>query len=341
MINLVNFTKKNIELDYKIIEYAFNRKEFSYTDIINKLSNFASNSTILRHLKQMKMRNWIEQDPDSKTYRINPYIKTLNKDIDRQIKDGETEIKLKLHKAKQLKNKIEDVAEETVEQEEELFKRIMLNNLVKSSFNFRMKINDDIAFHRETKILLNKMIYSLLREIILMNPETWKLIKKPEDLNFEFKVFCTLENDLEIFELLNQLKKTYKKIGRIPHSLYAPFTRNTVIELPTQESNSIDENFHKEAYYFDKYQEELEKKKINDLNRLIENFIKIIEEELQIFDEQTEMKKFTSILRELVNSSKNMTRSEVFYKITELNEFIQDFSNQFKKMQEGESHKNK
>lgn len=265
---------------------------------------------INRKLTKLKNDKIIVFNPKLKQphYKINPYIKDINKDWRLQIKEGEKKAIKLLHKAKKQEKQFEKSVDFSLAKEFELKKRIMEN--INFSFKFKNEVlNKGIVFEKETKELQENLVYSLIRNGFLFSPETWKMSNNLEYLNFEFIIKSNLSKDTKIFGLYNELKEDFRNKGIIFHSFYAPFNRVNAIELPKEISNEIEDIFHEKAFYYDKFEE----------NRLIEKKYKIKNEIRAILNSGSKLLK---IIKELEIEAFNNE------KIGDLNDFfdkIKDF----------------
>ena len=92
----------------------------------------------------------------------------------------------------------------------------MLDKVTKISYTIRNKKNDKIYLSDLRLADMHLIIQYLIREIIIMNPETWKILTTPEDLSFSFSISCNAAKEIQIFKKINELKKFYMGIKEIP-----------------------------------------------------------------------------------------------------------------------------
>ncbi len=282
---MVEFTKKNVDISYEIKRYALEKKKFSYSEITTDLRKFGTEKTIYNNLKPFLRNDWIQQNQKTKKYNINPFIKTWDKDPDLQIKERkEKAIKL-LRNVKEKEELLKKSIDVSINKEFELRRRVM--EILNFSFKFKdKKLNQGIVFDKETKQLLEDLIYSLIRNCYLFAPETWKLSKELDYLDFEFNIKANLSKDPEIFNVYNDLKKEFMEKSIIFHSIYAPFNRDNILEIPNAKSNEIETFFHEKAFYYEKFEK----------NRLIENKDEIEKELKKILDSSSELLKIVKDL---------------------------------------------
>lgn len=227
----------------KIVKFVFNNPGCRNKEImkffISKRKNVALKTIetkINRKLSKLKESSVIIFNSDLKQqprYCINPLIKDINKDWCLQIKDG-------THK----KSTHEKLLEKSFFKEAELRTRIYKPEITTILKGFG-ELNAEVFTSNEANTFLSNIFYSFLREVIIFNPELWEKLIKPAHFNFKFAIKCNFEKDPEIFNLINDLKEIYKKIGYIPHNINSPFHREEKIDL----NNKIEKEYYVKAVY--------------------------------------------------------------------------------------------
>lgn len=266
-------TRKGIGRKYKIMEYVLSMKNFRYTDFIKDLKDFGSESTLNRELQELVGMKWIEQNTKTKEYRINPFIKTLDIDITQQLKTGREEIEKLLRKQEKQERKIEANIKSSFEKEILLRNRIMTQTHVSFYFN-EEKVNEKLVFSKDTDQLIKDLVYSLIRNGIIMPPENWKSSLEP--FNLGIVIEANLKKEQQIFNLISELRNEYKTIKkRIPHSIVAPFNISKVIEIPEEHKDDFEDFAHKEAFYREKYEKKIVSQQLNNFKNNFSQMKKI------------------------------------------------------------------
>lgn len=286
-------TRKGIMRKYKIMEYVLSVEKFRYSDFVKNLEAFGSKSTLNRELQELVGMKWIEHNIKTKEYSHNPYIKTLDKDLNMQIRDGEK---------KEIDH--DKLVEISSFKEVELRNRITNLEVSQISKDFG-DLTNEIFMSDKDNLFLTNIFYSFLREGIIFNPGLWQKLIKPGHFNFKFMIKCNWEKDSEIFNLINDLKDIYKKIGYIPHNINSPFHREKEIKL----NNENDEEYYMKAVYKET-KRKLTEKKLEDMSKtfqnefvpLLNNF-KSISEGIEIM-EPLEQKDLNSIFNHLLSNDK-------------------------------------
>ncbi len=277
---MVEYTKKNVDISYEIKKYALEKKKFSYSEITTDLRKFGSEKTIYNNLKPFVRNDWIQHNKKTKKYSINPYIKTWDKDPDLQIKEGKEKAIELLRNAKKKEELFNKSINVSINKENELKGRVLRN----SNFSFKFKnkkLNQGIVFTKETMQLQEDLIYSIIRNGFLFAPETWKLIKALNNLDFEFNIKANLSKDPEIYNIYNSLREDFMEKGVVFHSIFAPFNRRNILKIPKVKKDEIETFFHEMAFYYDKFEKD----------RLIETKDQIEKELTKILDSCSELLK--------------------------------------------------
>ena len=157
-----------------------------------------SYATFHKHLKKLLNSGKILYSNRNKTYIINTY-----KDIPIYY-PGEEILE------KELK---EQNLGKALELEAILLK--MLDTATRISYNIGNKKSDQIYLSDFRWADMRYIVQYLIREIIIMNPETWKVLTAPEDLSFSFSISCDATKEILILEKLNELKELYLGIKKI------------------------------------------------------------------------------------------------------------------------------
>jgi len=342
-IFMVEFTKKNIDISYEIKKYALKKRNFTYTEITTDLKRFGAKKTIYNNLQPFLSKDWIQKNEITRKYNINPYIKTWDKDPDFQIKEGKEKAIELLCKTKEKEEKLKFFTDFALNKEQDLRLRVMKNT--QFSFDFKNNnLNKDVVFRKDTQEFLNNLVFSLIREVIIMNPETWKIFNKIEDFNFEFNIKCILDKDQGINELINQLKDEYIKIGRIPHSILTPFTREKIIELSFKKQSDIEEFFYKEALY-DEYLKKREKERnevffkefINFYNSLAPEYLELIKDlEIEKFDKER-LSKIKEFFKKINPINLTESNSDIRENFIDIKNLLKDLLKKIKESEEEET----
>lgn len=255
---------KNLDIDFLILKYALKVRKFSFTDLQKEFGDRAgenkisSSKTLIEHVKnKLVPKRYIllkSDDPNGKRYHINPYIKTLDKDLDMQIKLG--------LKKKEEHDKLLEIS---FFKEAELRNRITNSEVSQISKDFGDLTNEVFISNKDNLFLAN-IFYSFFREAIIFNPGVWKKLIKPKHYNFRFLLKCNWEKDPKIFTLINELKEIYKKIGYIPHNINSPFHKDEKIKL----NSKVDDEYYKSNVYEETIRD-LTEKKVKNVSKNFQN----------------------------------------------------------------------
>lgn len=263
---MIENTRKGVARKFKIMQYAYKVKKFRWTDIIHNLVDFGAESTLNRDLQELVEREWIEHNTKTKEYRINPFIKTLDQDTDKQIKEGIESLEEILRKKEEQSEKIKIEIASSFEKELILRNRIMKQTDISFYFN-EEKVNEKLVFSEGVDRLIKDLVYSLLRNGIIMAPENFKVL--PEEFNIGINIKANLNQDPNIKDIITELKNEYKtEKKRIPHSLLAPFNINEVIEIPKEHEVDFEDYSHEKAFYREKYEKKIIMEKLNGFENI-------------------------------------------------------------------------
>ena len=170
-----------------------------------------SYATFHKHLKKLREKGKIIKDKP-KTYSINPNYVELSEGSEKQ---------LKLMFEKEL-NKIRDTEILDVT-ENQLWYRI--HDKMALTYNFGEELRDKLFFSNEINILIGRLFLSLIRECIIMNPELWQIMNKPEHFNFTFNLECNFQKDPKIFEIIKEIREKCIEREEVHLFLFSPFSR--------------------------------------------------------------------------------------------------------------------
>lgn len=263
---MIENTRKGIDRKFKIMQYAWGVEKFIWSDIIHNLVDFGAQATLNRDLQELVKEKWIEHNTKTKEYRKNPFIKTLDQDIDKQIKEGIERVEEILRKKGEQKEKIKIEIASSFEKELILRNRIMKQTDISFYFN-EEKVNKKLVFNEGVDRLIKDLVYSLLRNVIIMAPENFKVL--PEEFNIGINIKANLNQDPNIKDIIIELKNEYKtEKKRIPHTLLAPFNINEVIEIPKEHEADFEDYSHKKAFYREKYEKKIIMEKLNGFENL-------------------------------------------------------------------------
>lgn len=206
---------------------------------------------INRKLCNLKKAKVIVFDSDLKLpyYETNPHIKDINKDWSLQIEEGEEK-----------KEEHDKLLEISLFREAELRTRIYSKPEITTILKGFGELNAEVFTSNEANSFLSDVFYSFLRESVILNPELWQKLIKPAHFNFKFAIVCNWEKDPEIFNLINELKEIYKKLGYIPHNINSPFHKKETLKL----KNEIDKHYNNAVS--DEVIRNLTKKKIEKID---------------------------------------------------------------------------
>lgn len=166
-----------------------------------------SYGTFHKHIKNLLNSGKVFYSKLNKTYTINTYNEIPNYfpkekpafiNSETQINEKELE-ELKLYKALEL--------------ESILLK--MLDTATTISYNIGNKKGDKIYLSDFRWADMRYIVQYLIREIVIMNPETWKILTVPEDLSFSFSISCDATKEILILEKLNEIKEIYLGIKKV------------------------------------------------------------------------------------------------------------------------------
>lgn len=311
---MIEYTRKNVNIDQEILELVSKSEKYRHTDIITnkRLLDRRSKSTLEKRISHLKEANILQKREDG-TYSVNPYITDNSKDYKQQIKKG-----------------IKKEKEHTKILEASLFKETELRNRIcKPEITTILKgfgeLNDEVFTSNEANVFLGNIFYSFLREGIIFNPDLWKKLIKPAHFNFNFAIKCNWEKDPEIFNLINELKELYKKLGYIPHNNNSPFHKKETLKL----NNEIDEHYNKAVS--DEVIRNLIKKKVEKIEdnfktTLINNY-ENCKKRVAAFEDFPILNEFDDIINIIQNSDKSRCPT-----IEERKEFSENFLSNIKKM---------
>ncbi len=228
---MIKYTRRNVNIDQEILEAVSKSENWKYNDITTNKSllDKRSKSTLEKRVSFLKENDILQKK--NKIYKVNPYITDYSKAYKQQIKEGE---KKETDHKKLLEN--------SLFKEAELRNRITRRETTEVFKDFG-ELNNEIFFSNESNLFSTDIFYSFLRERIIFNPELWEKLIKPAHFNFRFMLKCNWEKDPEIFNLINDLKDIYKKIGYIPHNVNAPFHR----EEKTKLNSEADDEYYMKA----------------------------------------------------------------------------------------------
>lgn len=203
-------TNEKILLDYLKRNPHLRKKEL-IEELVHKTpkkdnkqeKRLMSYGTFHKHLKKLLNSGKILYSKENKTYTINTY-----NDIPIYY-PGE---KLLEKEISVIESKEQNIGK-GLELETILLK--MLDSAIKISFNIGNKKSDGIYLSDFRWAEMRYIVQSLIREIIIMNPETWKILSEPKDLTFSFSISCDATKEILIFEKLNELKELYLGIKKV------------------------------------------------------------------------------------------------------------------------------
>ncbi len=205
-----NPNKRKYELVNDLVHRTKDMKD--YTGDNDKDKKIMSYATLNKHLLSLKRIGRIIQDKKTKTYSINPnYIEI----------SGGSEEQLKLMFEKELA-KIRDLQLLDFA-ENELWYRI--HDKMSITYNFGDDLKDKLFFSNEINILIGRLFLSLIRECIIMNPELWQVMNKPEHFNFTFDLECNFQKDPKIFERIKEIREKCIEREEVHLFLFSPFSR--------------------------------------------------------------------------------------------------------------------
>lgn len=203
-------TNEDVIFDY-IKRNPHLRKKELIEDIVHKTlkrdgypePRVMSYATFHKHLKNLLISSKILYSKQNKTYIINTY-----KDIPSYYPGEEI---------------LEDQISERIFKEQKLGKAIelettllkMLDTFTRISYNIGNKKSDKIYLSDFRWADMRYIVQYLIREIIIMNPDTWKILTASEDLSFSFSIICDATKETLILEKLIELKELYSGIRKI------------------------------------------------------------------------------------------------------------------------------
>lgn len=181
--------EKVFDLSIVILEFC-SEKPRKYGEILDLDKNYdVSRETIKRRIAKLKRYGYLTQNPETKKYSTYGNVEVEGKNLIEQIELQKIE---------------ERIINGTWSRINELTKGKMFFEYSFSS------IQDKIVFSDSTMAKLNKYLWNILEDIILLNPELFSIINKPEHLNFKIGFRSELGNDPEIFNLYKKLRKKIK-----------------------------------------------------------------------------------------------------------------------------------
>lgn len=205
--------QNNRRIDIDIVFYLFNNPNKTNTEITEEMRRLGhKRPTIQTHIVKLRKARYIIRRED-KLYKINPYIKDPDKDMSQQINYGILSDRVEQSKLNY-----------TTYLEIELYRR--LTSITSFDYKYVFKPEKDfqkIRFSNATISLLGKLLYSLIRNVFILNRDTWFLTK---DVIYDFFVgfYGEWSNDPMIFEIIKKLRKQYYDLGYIPINNESPFT---------------------------------------------------------------------------------------------------------------------
>lgn len=222
-----NPNKRKYELVNELVHKTKDMQE--YIGDIEKDKRIMSYATLNKHLLKLKKEGRILQDKKTKTYSINPNYSKL-------LEGSEEQLRLMFEKEW---DKIQELTNINL-LENVLWQ--MVHDKTKISYNFGEELKDKVFFSNEIQTLIGRLINSLLRECIIMNPELWHIMNKPEHFNFTFNIECNLQEDPNIFSFIQLVKKKCIKNKEVPLFSASPFVRKMKIDYSDPNEIKLIEN---------------------------------------------------------------------------------------------------
>ena len=220
---MMEFTRKNVNIDQEILEFVSKSEKYRHLDITTnqRLLDRRSKSTLEKRVSCLKKEDVLQKREDG-TYKVNPYIRDYSGNYKQQIKENKKLLEDSLFKETELRDRIYSKPEITT---------------ILKGFG---ELNDEVFISNEPYLFFGDIFYSFLREGIIFNPDLWEKLIKPAHFNFCFAIKCNWEKDPQIFNIINELKEDYKKLGYIPHNINSPFHKKETVKL----KDEIDKHYN-------------------------------------------------------------------------------------------------
>ena len=146
--------------------------------------------TVKRRIKKLKKYGYLVQDEETKKY--SPYG---------NIEFPEGNIIEQIEKIK--------IGEKILNG---LWNQLKVSGHNKIGFNYRFdnEIHDKFVFSDSIRKEVFNLLFDLIFECVILNPDNFILINKPEHLNFQINFKSKLGTDPEIFEIIKKIRKKIK-----------------------------------------------------------------------------------------------------------------------------------
>lgn len=162
----------------------------TFEDNSKEYGEYIPTTTIQRIIKNLDDLDEIDKSENRKTYTINPYIKDISGDLQKQIIDGRN-IQIK-HKNNHnyIKNSIEKYVHSFIYQNKDSIPIQLSNNIYNSYLEH---------------------LYTLISHHFIINPENWYIFQEQKDLRFSIRIEIDLDKDPQFLKALEVIKNIVKQ----------------------------------------------------------------------------------------------------------------------------------